>query len=167
MKLLLGECLKTSTNEKSTLVQVMAWYLMAPSHYLSQCWPRSILLYGVIRPQWVNSQTAAKVRYGWVITSHRKLWDIITYPCLVHLISYVSKICTIIAIHSMWPATVTIMHKVHVNLQRAASLFHAFIPNFSYSLFHCNFNNQEYYHHKLPYKHWQCMCNFLNMHWQC
>ena len=26
-------------NENSTLVQVMAWCLMAPSHYLSQCWP--------------------------------------------------------------------------------------------------------------------------------
>ena len=40
---------------KSTLVQVMAWCLEATSHYLSQCWPRSILPYGIIRPQWVNS----------------------------------------------------------------------------------------------------------------
>ena len=29
------------TDEKSTLVQVMAWCRQAPSDYLSQCWPRS------------------------------------------------------------------------------------------------------------------------------
>ena len=34
-------------NEKSTLVQVMAWCRQAPSHYLSQCWPRSMLPYDV------------------------------------------------------------------------------------------------------------------------
>ena len=42
------------TNGKSTLVQVMAWCRQATSHYLSQCWPRSLSPYGVIRPQWVN-----------------------------------------------------------------------------------------------------------------
>ena len=40
--------------EKSTLVQVMAWCHQAISHYLSQCWPRSLSPYGVTRPQWVN-----------------------------------------------------------------------------------------------------------------
>ena len=43
------------TYGKSTLVQVMAWCCQAPSHYLSQCWPRSLSPYGVIRPQWVLS----------------------------------------------------------------------------------------------------------------
>ena len=42
-------------DDKSTLVQVMAWCRQATSHYLSQCWPRSVLPYGVTRPQWVNS----------------------------------------------------------------------------------------------------------------
>ena len=41
---------------KSTLVQVMAWCRQATSHYLSQCWPRSMLPYGVIRPQWVKNK---------------------------------------------------------------------------------------------------------------
>ena len=40
--------------DKSTLVQVMAWCLQATSHYLSQCWPRSMSPNGVTRPQWVN-----------------------------------------------------------------------------------------------------------------
>ena len=42
-------------NDKSTLVQVMAWCRQATSHYLNQCWPSSMLPYGITRPQWVNS----------------------------------------------------------------------------------------------------------------
>ena len=41
-------------DDKSTLVQVMVWCCQATSHYLSQCWPRSMSPYGVTRPQWVN-----------------------------------------------------------------------------------------------------------------
>ena len=53
------------TDQKSTLAQVlMAWCCVrlcgqATSHYLSQCWPRSMLSYGITtctstsRPQWV------------------------------------------------------------------------------------------------------------------
>ena len=41
------------TDDKSTLVQVMAWCRQATSHYLSQCWHRSLLPYGVTRPLWV------------------------------------------------------------------------------------------------------------------
>ena len=42
------------SEDKSTLVQVMAWCRQATSHYLSQCWPRSVSPYGVIRAQWVK-----------------------------------------------------------------------------------------------------------------
>ena len=45
------------TDGKSTLVQVMAWCRQATSHYLSQCWPRSLSPYGVIRPQWVKQSS--------------------------------------------------------------------------------------------------------------
>ena len=41
-------------DDKSTLVQVMAWCHQATSHYLSQCWPRSMSQYGVTRPHWVK-----------------------------------------------------------------------------------------------------------------
>ena len=41
--------------DKSTLVQVMAWCRQATSHYLSQCWPRSMSPCGITRPQCVNS----------------------------------------------------------------------------------------------------------------
>ena len=42
------------TNDKSTLVQAMACCRQATSHYLSQCWPRSMSPNGVTRPQWVT-----------------------------------------------------------------------------------------------------------------
>ena len=48
------------TDEKSTLVQVMAWCRQATSHYLSQCWPRSMSPNGVTRPQWVNMAASRK-----------------------------------------------------------------------------------------------------------
>ena len=48
------------TDDKSKLVQVMAWCRQATSHYLSQCWPRSMLPNGVTRPQWVNSSPPAQ-----------------------------------------------------------------------------------------------------------
>ena len=42
------------TDDKSTLVQVMAWCRQATSHYLSQCWFSPLSPYGVARPQWVK-----------------------------------------------------------------------------------------------------------------
>ena len=36
----------------------MAWCRQATSHYLSQCWPRSLAPYGVTKPQWVNLDIA-------------------------------------------------------------------------------------------------------------
>ena len=43
------------TDDKSTLVQVMAWCRQATSHYLDQCWLSSLSPSGVARPQWVNT----------------------------------------------------------------------------------------------------------------
>ena len=42
------------TDHSSTVFQVMAWCRQATSHYLSQCWLRSLSPYGVIGPQWVK-----------------------------------------------------------------------------------------------------------------
>ena len=42
-------------DDLSTLVQVMACCRQATSHYLSQCWPRSMSPNGVTRSQWVNT----------------------------------------------------------------------------------------------------------------
>ena len=49
------------TDDQSTLVQVMAWCRQATSHYLSQCWPWSLLPYGVTRPEWVKEHWPLKL----------------------------------------------------------------------------------------------------------
>ena len=59
------------TDDKSRLVQVMAWCHKATSHYLNQCWPRSPTPYGITRPQWVNPQIA---RDAWVFPQHCGYW---------------------------------------------------------------------------------------------
>ena len=58
-------------DDQSTLVQIMAWCRQATSHYLSQCWPRSLLPYGVTRPQWVNLTHCV-----WPSLCTAPLWDI-------------------------------------------------------------------------------------------
>ena len=55
------------TDDQLTLVQVMAWCRQATSHYLSQCWPRSLSPYGVTRPQSVNLISLAKVQNKYTI----------------------------------------------------------------------------------------------------
>ena len=57
------------TDDKSTLVQVMAWCRQATSHYLSQGWPRFMLPYGVTRPQWVKFCCFDGLKYVWWIPS--------------------------------------------------------------------------------------------------
>ena len=42
------------TSDKLTLVQVLPWCYQTTSHYLIQCGPRSMLPYGITRPQWVK-----------------------------------------------------------------------------------------------------------------
>ena len=43
----LGWMPHNTSNGKSTSVQVMAWWRQVTSHYLSQCWPRSMLPCGI------------------------------------------------------------------------------------------------------------------------
>ena len=49
------------TDDKSALVQVMAWCRQTTCHYLSQCWPRSMSPNGVTRPQWVNTGSVVEL----------------------------------------------------------------------------------------------------------
>ena len=43
------------SDDETTLSLVMACCFQATSHYLSQCWSRSLSPYSITRPQWVNS----------------------------------------------------------------------------------------------------------------
>ena len=51
----------------------MAWCRRATSHYLSQCWPRSLSPYGVSRPQWVNA--LPPLRCGSIFKSAMRTWS--------------------------------------------------------------------------------------------
>ena len=53
------------TGHKSTLVQVMAWCHQATSPYLSQYWPRSLLPYGITRPQWLLLRKLISILGSW------------------------------------------------------------------------------------------------------
>ena len=89
------------TDDKSTLVQVMAWCCQATSHYLSQCWPSSMLPYGVARPQWVNTIRTSG-RNQWV-----KLW------CWHHKsLKYVILLWSFMwALHHPWQLTRDVLHR--------------------------------------------------------
>ena len=65
------------TDDKLTLVQVMAWCHHTTSHYLSQCWPSSLSPYGVTRPQWVKG---LNIMFSTVYTS-------VSILCIILLIS--------------------------------------------------------------------------------
>ena len=89
------------TDDKSTLVQVMAWGHQAPSHYLSQCWHRSMSPYGVTRPQWVNTppyrfeifkkkdpvsiQRPSFQVWRFPIIKIRQLWDCLIFMMGIHI----------------------------------------------------------------------------------
>ena len=62
------------TDDKPTLVQVMAWCRQVTSHYLNQCWHRSMWPYGGTRPQWVNTCTTNSGDWKWkCIFDHQRL----------------------------------------------------------------------------------------------
>ena len=92
------------TDDKSTLVHVMAWCCQAASHYPSQCWPRSMSPYGVIRPQWVHAGVTTRWCNGRLIyppvarkhpvwckapwmSGHSRLWR---WGCQIWLWNFVS-----------------------------------------------------------------------------
>ena len=87
---------------KSILAQVMAWCHLATRHYLSQCWPRPMLPFGVIshnelkwwclkilldmfiRCQIKNEDVVGAAPTGNTPTT--SVWSIIVLPAKVHLI---------------------------------------------------------------------------------
>ena len=62
----------TWPDDRSTLVNVMAWCRQAISHYLNQCWPRFMSPYGVTKPQWVKVMPSVNLSInGLVVPSTR------------------------------------------------------------------------------------------------
>ena len=46
---------QNNIDDKSTLIQVMAWSCQASGYFLSQCYLNFMSSYGITRLQWVNS----------------------------------------------------------------------------------------------------------------
>ena len=72
------------TDDKSTLVQVLAWCRQATSHYLSQCWPRFMSPNGITRPQWVN--LVQSLQHIWGLSTHGPLARL--YKTYIKQLSY-------------------------------------------------------------------------------
>ena len=78
------------SDDKSTLVQVMAWCRQAASHYLSQCCPRSLSPYGVTRPQWVKGRPRRTTNHeGVVAVTPDRPWSIPIITWLNNVILHV------------------------------------------------------------------------------
>ena len=77
-----------------TLVQVMAWCRQATSHYMNQCWPRSLPPYGITRPHWVKTS----------LWSQRDRLFPVVYVVLKYRVTSYWLLCT--AIHVAWKRTV-------------------------------------------------------------
>ena len=63
-----------SIDDKSTLVQIMAWCHQAPSHYLNQYWPISLMPYGIPR-----LQKSTTVGLSSCFTKHYNILHILSY----------------------------------------------------------------------------------------
>ena len=66
------------------LVQVMAWCRQVTSHYYSQCSPRSMLQYGINKPQWMINQkrkNSYNLLVNWLIFSCNSydvgIWELV------------------------------------------------------------------------------------------
>ena len=120
-------------DDKSTLVEVMAWCRQATSHYLSQCWPRSVLPNGVTRPQWDNIRSKV-ITESEIITHSSHLHATISFPyqtqidlamwllrkkilCLWwELIQWQSWVCTWGQCHWWFLLAIQIEWKIHITL---------------------------------------------------
>ena len=102
-------------DDQSRLVQVMACCCQATSHYLSQCWPRSLWSYGITRPQWVNTLSSGDRMICWWLLSTlavemafcftaltpclEQWWLIVDNSLRKYILSYVKIISSSIKIH--------------------------------------------------------------------
>ena len=95
----LRRLLQNKFDDKSTLVQVIAWCRLAPSHYLDECKARYIYISpsGVTTPQCVH---IAIFDFVFVITSHNSIHLIYSPAFLIKLSGYLRK-CSDIAIN-LW-----------------------------------------------------------------
>ena len=86
------------SDDKSTLVQVMAWCRQATSHYLSQCCPRSLSPFGVTRPQCVN----IVIFFVWNWTNAMNIWSVL-WILMAWCFNTRVSVATVLSVHTCIP----------------------------------------------------------------
>ena len=93
---------KCAIDNKSALVQVMAWHRQATSHYLNQCWPSSVTHICGTRGRWVNTMNTSSNRFSILIKRPEiskflekllALWPVKNLPGSVDFTKHWSHIC--------------------------------------------------------------------------
>ena len=110
MIMLSDECHGTSLMISSTLVQVMAWCCQAPSHYLSQCWHRSISPYEVTRLQGVKELKSCNL-----VCRMHKIFSHFIWNCMSTVLCQMLHIPTV----GMGPEVIGSIFSVQCEVQRA------------------------------------------------
>ena len=104
---------RNHSDDWSTLVPVMAWCRQATNHYLKQCWPRFILLYGISGSQWFKSLLDIPGYNGFLV----QLLYLIT-------VSNTEAICIFVPEVSapQWPLNTKVSYVPHCHIQRRTLL---------------------------------------------
>ena len=91
------------TGDKLTLVQVITWCLQGTSHYLSQCWPRSMSPCGIPRPQWVNMVKWNKMIQSSLLTWWSS-WHLMKMRASLFEILFTAFNILVSEFNSLWPS---------------------------------------------------------------
>ena len=64
----------------------MAWCHQAPSHYMSQCWPRSMSPYGANRPQWIKYVHEDPIFHWWLMDIYCSPWLLLFVLSMIYIL---------------------------------------------------------------------------------
>ena len=126
------------TDDKSALVQVIAWCHQPTSYYMTQCWPRSMSPYGVTRPQWVKQSILhqamtlgnASIRFWVRLPTNYRLrvyfsWKLVTWHAM--LLQFLSRDLGCLMYHT----SITVAHygAIYWDQTKMASLLQTTFSN--------------------------------------
>ena len=131
------------SDDKSTLVQVMAWCHQATSHYLNQCWPRSLPPYGTTGPQWVD------------ITSLLHCMHLIYFSPYQHLRTFHQNG---LYVDIFFISSIHYYHIVHANCFQNLSIIHYILKLFIWNFHEFSLDKvlAKFLHTTLPRLNWRC-----------
>ena len=111
------------TDDKSTLVQVMAWCRQATSHYLSQCWPRSLwVINSSIASYEFHSDYVSREPQWWGVRTGSQWWYVPSFhPFTRHDDPIIS--CHVVQLRPQLVKTWNFFSSVSTGLERQSTVF--------------------------------------------